>query len=124
MAFSHVPAAHTGRRSQAARLAGGGGRLAPLPDHCQLDECDLVPGIAVDVCKGTQLDIVLELGRQSSGRIALELFRPMVGRPATTIKLDLVSGELRCGDKSTCVPCGDGDRCTLRVIVDRSVVEV
>ena len=52
------------------------------------------------------------------------LFRSDAGEHATTVSFDVASGELRCGDKAGIVPFGAGNRCTIRLLVDRSVVEV
>ncbi len=78
---------------------------------------------SLDVCRGTQFDAVIEL-RKGGGRLEIELFRPTSGNPATTIQYDLASGRLNCGDRIGNVPFGDAETFTLRILADRSVVEV
>ena len=85
---------------------------------------DLAPGDLLEVCRGTQLDVVVELSRQTPGRLVVELFRSAAGDHATTVSFDVASGELRCGDRSGIVPPGARNLCTLRFLVDRSVIEV
>ncbi len=84
---------------------------------------ELKHGESLDLCRGAQLDIVVDLARRSSGRLTLDLFRPATGDPATTLRIDLATGQLQCGDRVGTLP-RDGDLCTLRVLVDRSVIEV
>jgi beta-fructofuranosidase len=85
---------------------------------------ELAPGAALDVCQGTQLDVVIDLKPQGPGRLVVELFRSAAGDHATTISFDVATGELRCGDKSGIVPPGAGECRTMRLLVDRSVIEV
>ena len=96
-------------------------RDAVLADiHAQ----QLKPGESLDVCRGTQFDAVLKVKKAKQGRIQLALFQSAAGDQATTVTLDLATGKLACGDKSGIAAFGAGDTVTLRVLVDRSVIEV
>jgi beta-fructofuranosidase len=85
---------------------------------------DLKAGESFDACHGEQLDVVLELDKRRSERIDVELFRSPSGDHATRISFDPSTGELRSGDKAGVVPPSEGDTRTLRIVVDRSVIEV
>lgn len=87
-----------------------------------LDSRELKAGQSLEVCRGTQFDAVLELKR-GSGKLKMELFRSAAGDQATIIEYDLANGRLCCGDKVGNVPF-NGDAFTLRILVDRSVIEI
>jgi beta-fructofuranosidase len=96
-------------------------RAASLAD---LQSRELKSGEILEVCQGTQLDVVIELGRADVGRLRVDLFCSAAGDHATAVSFDLASGELRCGDKAGLVPRTRDAPRTLRLLVDRSVVEV
>jgi len=107
-------------------------RIAPVEEVDSLrgtlladrSEQVLTPGEPLDLCRGTQLDAVVELRRSPQGRVKLELFRSTTGDSATTIVFDFATGRLSCGEQNGVVTLGDGGTLTLRVLVDRSVIEV
>ena len=79
----------------------------------------LVSGESLDICKGNQLDISLELKRSLKGKFNVKLWGSTL-----TVQFDMATGELRCNDKAGIVPRSDGDTVALRILVDHSVVEV
>jgi beta-fructofuranosidase len=85
---------------------------------------EIETGQSLDVCRGTQLDVTVELARYGSGPIDLDVFRSPSGDHATRLRFQPATGRLRCGDKEGVVAPGDNGTCTLRLIVDRSVIEV
>lgn len=95
-------------------------RKTPLAD---LPARELKAGQSLEVCRGAQLDIVVQYARRGSGRLEFRLF-DSDNAPATTVQFDLASRELRSGDKAGIVAGGAGDSGTIRLLVDRSVIEV
>ncbi len=85
---------------------------------------ELEAGESLDVCRGSLLDVVVEFPLRGSGRLSFDVLCSAEGGHATTVSLDLASGELRHGDNVGVLARDGGDICTVRLLVDRSVVEV
>ncbi len=96
-------------------------REASLAD---VGERELKPGEPLDVAQGTQLDVVIELRPWGLGRLEVQLFRPEADGQPITVSFDLATGELRCGAQVGTLPRNGADMCTLRILADRSVIEV
>lgn len=96
-------------------------RGASLAD---LEARELKAGEPLEVCHGTQLDVLIELTGADAGRLRVDLLRSASGDQTTTVSFDLGTGELRCGDKTGLVPRQGNAACRLRLLIDRSVVEV
>ncbi len=84
---------------------------------------ELKAGDLLDVAKGTQLDVEIGLG-VSSGCVEVQVLASPDGKRGTTVRWDLRTGELRCGDHAGTIALGAKRDQSLRVIVDRSVIEV
>lgn len=84
----------------------------------------LKAGETLDIARGVQTDLTIELSPQNSGRLCIDVLRNETDGKATTIRFDLASSELRCGDKAGVVTHRSDDARTLRVLIDRSVIEV
>lgn len=87
-------------------------------------EWDIQPQDAVAVAEGAQLDVLIDLAPWGPGRLNVEVFRGPADGQSTTVSFDLTTGELRCQEKVVVLPRNAGDLCTLRILVDRSVVEI
>ena len=78
----------------------------------------------IDIAKGSQLDMVIELVPWGLGRLDVQLFHSSTNHQSTTVSFDLATGELRCQDKVGLLPRNGSDVCTLRILADRSVIEI
>lgn len=95
-----------------------GASLANLPPQ------ELKANQTLDICCGIQLDVSIEFHRRTSGPLQVKLFGTPSGKDATTVDFDPATGKLHAQDKTGIVPPADGDTSVLRLLVDRSVIEV